>query len=69
MAYFQKISRKNGEKLWKKQGTNKCTYCGKVIDEKENHFTLIAYWKIKNRSDVKHFCSFKCLEKWIKSVK
>ncbi len=58
--YFQKIP-----KEWKAQGAVlSCERCGKPIDEKTDHFTLAAHWKIKDTPDTFTFCSLACLEHW-----
>jgi endogenous inhibitor of DNA gyrase (YacG/DUF329 family) len=69
MKYFQKINKPEIGKTWKEKKNDKCSYCGKEIDKSENYLVLATFWKIKNKSDIRHFCSFKCLEKWLKSVK
>lgn len=67
MKYFETIKKGNG-KNWKSQQKLRCSYCGKEIDSKEDHITLKLYWKIKGKEDIKHFCSFKCLQAWLKHV-
>ncbi len=67
MKYFQTIS-KGSKKVWKENKKMKCAFCGKEIDPKEDHFTLTLFWKIKNKEDVKYFCSLECLKKWIEHV-
>ncbi|MEM2121767.1 MAG: hypothetical protein QXU20_03880 [Candidatus Woesearchaeota archaeon] len=69
MKYFQKINKPEAGKTWKEKKSEKCSQCGKEINIKENHIILTTFWKIKNKSDSRYFCSFNCLEKWLKSIK
>ena len=67
MKYFKSID-KGSSKSWKDNKKMKCAFCGKIIDSSEDYFTLTLHWKIKNKDDVKYFCSLSCLSKWIKHV-
>jgi hypothetical protein len=66
MKYFNRIAPLEGSdnKTWKSNVKLSCAYCRKEIDKKKDYFELKAFWKIKNKPDVKHFCSVRCLKKW-----
>jgi len=66
MKYFTKIETSSGSenKTWKSNAKLTCDYCRKPINKDKDYFELKAYWKIKNKADVKYFCSLRCLRKW-----
>ncbi|MEM0231454.1 MAG: hypothetical protein QXW00_03710 [Candidatus Woesearchaeota archaeon] len=66
MKYFNKIvpSADSDNKTWKSNVKLTCDYCKKPINKEKDYFELKAFWKIKNKADLKHFCSLRCLRKW-----